>query len=104
MIGDSHKSLSCFVLEFWLTIEEITNPLNLSTTDTSTELVELCESEIFRFINNNRIRIEEVDTVFYDSRREEDIVHTEFEFHDAVFEFVSWELTIRDNYFCFWHE
>jgi hypothetical protein len=104
MIRDSHESLSCIISEFRITIEKITHALYLASTDTTTELVELSKSEVLCFIDDNRIGIEEVDTIFDDGRREEDIVHPEFEFHDAVFEFVRWELTMRDDDFCFWHE
>lgn len=62
--------------------------------------MKLRESEIFCLIDDDSIRIEEVDSVFNDGRGEEDIVHTELELHDAVFEFIGWELPIRDDNFC----
>jgi len=104
MVRDSHESLSCIISELWIAIEEITHALYLSSTDTTTELVELSQSEVLCFIDDNRIGIEEVDTIFDDGRGEEDVVHPEFEFHDAVFEFIRWELPMRDDDFCFWHE
>lgn len=100
MIRDSHQSLSCFVLELRLSIHEIADSLNLSSSYSSSKLVQLCKSEVFCFIDDDSIGIEEVDTIFYHRRREENIVHAELEFHDAVFEFIGWELTIRDDDFC----
>lgn len=63
--------------------------------------MELRESEVFCFIDDNRIGIQEVDTVFYHGRREENIVHAEFKFHYAVFEFIRRKLTIGNDDFCF---
>lgn len=62
--------------------------------------MELCESEILGFIDDDSVCVEEVDSVFDNRRREEDIVHTEFEFHDAVFEFVGRKLSVGDDDFC----
>lgn len=104
MIGYGHKSLPCFISKFWLTIEKITNPLNLATPHSSSQLMELCQSEIFGLIDDDSIRIEKVDTIFDDGCGEENIVISELKFHDPIFKFIRWELTIGDHHFCFWYQ
>lgn len=104
MIRDGHESFTSLILKFWLAVHEITNPLNLSSPHSSTELMKLCKSEVFCFVDDNGIRIEEVDTIFDDRRREEDIMITQFEFHNTVFELVRWELSVGDDHFCLWNK
>lgn len=48
MLSEDHESLSLLARELVFPIEEIADSCHISTTDSSTYLVELCEPELLR--------------------------------------------------------
>ena len=87
-----------FTWELSLSIHEIAISLFSLPSYSSTQLVELSESEIFGVEDDDRICREEVHTIFYDRRREEDIVFSFFEIMYAFFDVVPIHPTVgRDD-------
>ncbi len=60
--------------------------------------METRESELLRIYDDDRIRREEIDAIFYDSGRDEDIVFMFFERMDAIFDGISLHLTMSYYY------
>lgn len=59
--------------------------------------MELCESEYIRLIDQHRIGIHEVHTIFDDGRREQDIVFPIPEIHDLLFDIISAHLPMYNR-------
>ncbi len=83
--------------EFSFSIHEVAVSLLSLTPDSSSELVELCETEILRIDDDDSIGPEEIHSIFYDRRREEDIIVSFLEGMDTILDLFTWHLTMSDD-------
>lgn len=97
VVGDRDESFFFILSELWLTIHEIAVGIDIFSPHSSSELMETRKTELLWIYDDDRICSQEVDSIFYDSRRYEDIVFSLFECMDAVFDLVSVHLTMGDD-------
>jgi len=97
IIGNRDESLFLLFSELWLAIHQITIGIDILATDSTTELMETCESEFFWIDNNNSIGSKKIDSILDDGSGEEDIVFSLFEGMNSIFDLVSWHLTMSDD-------
>ena len=83
--------------EFSFSIHEVAVSLLSLAPDSSAELMQLCETEILWINDDDRIRPEEIDPIFYDRRREEDIIVSFLEGMDTILDLFTWHLTMSDD-------
>jgi len=74
IIDDGQKSFLPVRIQVLAMIQEITGRFPIFSSHTSAKLVKLSESKTFRIIDKNRIGVEKIDPVFYDSRRQKNVV------------------------------
>ena len=58
--------------------------------------MELCESEVLRIDDDDRIRPEKIHTIFDDRGREEDVIISLLESVYSIFDLFTWHLSMGD--------
>ena len=97
IVGDGDESILLIFAELGLAVHQIAVGVGVLASDSSSQLMETRETELLRIDDDDRIGREEVDTIFDDSRREEDIVFSFFECVDPVLDLISWHLSVCYN-------
>ncbi len=101
IIRDGDDPLFFYGCEFSLSVDEITISLFSFASHSSTELMQLCESEVFWIDDDDRIGSQEIHSILDNSRCEQDIVFSFLEGMNALFDGVSWHLSMSDHHFEF---
>ena len=99
IVGDGDESFLLVFAELGLAVHQIAVGIGVLASDSSSQLMEARETELLRIDDDDRICREEIDPIFDDSRREEDIVFSFFECVDPVFYLVTCHLTMGNYYF-----
>ncbi len=99
IIRNGDESFFLVFAELRLAIHQIAIGVSILAADSSSQLMQARETELLWVDDDDRIRREEVDPIFDDGRRQEDIVFSLFERMDTIFDLVSWHLTVSDYYF-----
>jgi hypothetical protein len=97
IVGDGDESFLLIFAELGLAVHQIAIGVGVLASDSSSQLMETRETELLRIDDDDRIGREEVDPIFDDGGREEDIVFSFFECVDAIFDLVTWHLSVSDN-------
>jgi hypothetical protein len=97
IVGDSDETLFFIFDEFSFSVHEIAVALGILAPNSSSELMELRESEFFWIDNNNGIGREEIYPILDNGGSQEDIVFSFFEGVDSIFDLLSRHLTMSDN-------
>ena len=82
-------------------VDEIAISLFSLASHSSSELMELSESEVFRIYDDDGIGPEEVHSILDNGRCEKDIVFSFFEGVYPLFDELSWHLSMGDDHFHF---
>ena len=98
MFGKYHESFALLSSELVLPIEKIADSGYILSSYASTDLMELSETKLFGIRYDDRIGSEEVHSIFYDSRREEDIILSPLEGEYTIFDSVRRHLSMCDDY------
>ena len=99
IVGDGDQSFLLIFAELGLAVHQITVGIGVLASDSSSQLMETRETELLRIDDDDCIGREEINPIFDDSRREEDIIFSFFEGMNSVFYLVTWHLTMGNYYF-----
>ena len=84
-----------FRQNFVRTVKEIRKRHMVRTADASAHLIKLREAEMIGVINDDRVRIGNVKSVFDNTRREQDVIASLIKVHHDVFEQIFRHLPVR---------
>lgn len=102
IIRDRDDTLFLIAREFPLSIDEVAVSLFSFSTDSTTKLMELREPEIFWIEDDDRIRSEEIHSIFDNRRREENVVFSFLEGVYSILDHVSIHASVGgDDVWCF---
>ncbi len=99
IVGDGDESFLLVFAELGLAVHQIAVGIGVLASDSSSQLMETRETELLRIDDDDRIGREEINPIFDDSRREQDIVFSFFECVYPILDLVTWHLSVSDNYF-----